>query len=317
MHAGGLPFEDGIYIQSTVNLGVVKGEVFMRFDTDMNSTTIARDDTVTGPTPTFYTDQNGFTVEKRTKISKIKLEGNYYPVNTMSYIQDEDRGLRLSILVDRAHGFSSFEKGRLETLIERRTIYDDARGMGEGVTDNRETLSNYVILLEKIQRSPEPDHYESSVPTMAAHHASQSLSYPPSQFVLDYQNFPERFQSSTSFSLFSHEFPCDTHLINLRTMGEDKLFDIEQNLPSNQALMIIQKLGYYCMSAGNGTESCGNGNAKGRSLFYAKTTLNQVSVKKITQTTLTGIDNSTFQRIPSLDTALGNPYEIKSLILSF
>jgi len=132
MHSGGQPFEDGIYIQSKVNLGSKKGEIFMRFDTDLDSTTLAKDGDVTGPTPTFYTDQNGFTVEKRTKISKINLEGNYYPVNTLTYIQDDSRGFRFSILVDRSHGFSSYENGRLETLIERRTVYDDARGMSEG-----------------------------------------------------------------------------------------------------------------------------------------------------------------------------------------
>lgn len=58
-----------------------------------------------------------------------RYEGNTYPVNTMAYIQDESRKLRFTVLVDRSHGFASLENGRLETLVERRTVYDDSRGV--------------------------------------------------------------------------------------------------------------------------------------------------------------------------------------------
>jgi len=184
------------------------------------------------------------------------------------------------------------------------------------VTDNRETLSNYIITLEKIGPNPRKGGYENSVPTIAVHHLSQSLSYPPSLFVVDYENFP----SSQSFSLLTKELPCDTHLINLRTISEDKVFDIDANIPSNKALTIVQRLGYYCLPEnGNNAANrgCGNGNEGKRSLFFPGTTFNQVSIKKLTQTSLTGIDNTTFKEIESFSDLIASPFEIKSLILKF
>lgn len=47
----------------------------------------------------------------------------------MAFVQDDARKQRFTILVDRSHGFSSMKSGRLETLVERRTVYDDARGV--------------------------------------------------------------------------------------------------------------------------------------------------------------------------------------------
>ncbi len=39
----------------------------------------------------FFTHLNGFQMIKRKRLSKIPLQGNYYPVPTMAYIQDEQR----------------------------------------------------------------------------------------------------------------------------------------------------------------------------------------------------------------------------------
>lgn len=83
---------EAVYIQNQVDLKEHNGEIYMRFDTDLKSVSKVRvherpvevDDipiileTESDPThqPTFYTDQGGFTVEKRIKVPKIKYEGN-------------------------------------------------------------------------------------------------------------------------------------------------------------------------------------------------------------------------------------------------
>jgi hypothetical protein len=317
MHAGGPELEDAIHVQSTVDLRDQRGEVFLRFDTDLDSTTPNENNNreASAQLPTFYTDQNGFTMEKRVKLGKIKLEGNYYPVTTLSYLQDERRGLRFSVLVDRAHGFSSFEKGRLETLIERRTVYDDARGMGEGVTDNRETVSNYIIMLEKLPLRHGPQ-YENSVPTLPSHHLSQQLNYPPSLFVLDFENFPQK--SERVHRLLNQDLPCDTHLINLRTMPEDYNYDVDANLPAEKVLLIVQRLGYFCtLPVNNGQSGCGLGNNRNQSLFYTGTLFNDIQTKALTQADLAGIDSDSFQNLTNLHDLFGEPFEIKSVILSF
>jgi len=129
MHTGDKSMLEAVFMQTQIDLGQHNGEIYMRFDTDLNSSTKSKAKTDPPNQPTFYTDQSGFTVEKRVKIPQIRYEGNTYPVNTMTYIEDETRKVRFSILVDRSHGFASMENGRLETLIERRTAYDDSRGV--------------------------------------------------------------------------------------------------------------------------------------------------------------------------------------------
>jgi alpha-mannosidase len=47
----------------------------------------------------------------------------------------------VTVLVNHAQGGASWEQGQLELMIERRTLYDDSRGMGEGVVDNKRTTS--------------------------------------------------------------------------------------------------------------------------------------------------------------------------------
>jgi len=321
MHVGGSEMEEAVYIQNTVNLGDQRGEVFLRFDTDLDSTVpnlnpVSNDPAPEPKLPVFYTDQNGFTIEKRVKVRSINLEGNYYPVTTLSYIQDVARGLRFSVLVDRAHGFSSFEKGRLETLIERRTVYDDARGMGEGVTDNRETVSNYVLTLENLplRYTADTSKLDHSVPSLMVHHLSQQLNYPPSLFVVDYDNFPQR--SSEVYPLLNQELPCDTHLINLRTLAENKKYDVDTNLPADKALMIVQRLGYFCSLPAN-RAGCGRGNSKNQSLFYIDTALDSVHVSSFTQTELTGVNSNSFQNLTALHDLHAEPFEIKSVILGF
>ena len=69
--------------------------------------------------------------------SKHIVLGNYYPVTESAYIEDDKT--RLTLLVDHASGVSSLQEGWLEVMVDKRTMHDDARGMGEGVMDSRLT----------------------------------------------------------------------------------------------------------------------------------------------------------------------------------
>lgn len=94
----------------------------------------------------FYTDSNGreFMKRKRSFRETWDLEeyepiaGNYYPVGTSIFLQDEKDDTRttsLSVLVDRAQGGSSLSDGSLELMVHRRTLADDARGVGEAINE--------------------------------------------------------------------------------------------------------------------------------------------------------------------------------------
>lgn len=70
----------------------------MRIDTWLNSTTLS---VHKQNQPTIFTDQNGYTMEKRVKVPWIGYEGNVYPVTSMVYMQDTENLVRFSVMVDR------------------------------------------------------------------------------------------------------------------------------------------------------------------------------------------------------------------------
>jgi alpha-mannosidase len=61
------------------------------------------------------------------------IAGNYVPVNAASYLTDGK--VQLSVLVDRSQGVTSMQDGTLEFMIHRRTLQDDARGVGEPINE--------------------------------------------------------------------------------------------------------------------------------------------------------------------------------------
>ena len=96
---------------------------------------------------TFYTDSNAREFMKRKREDThlfgyhapdldTELEpiaGNYYPVNTAAFIEDQNRSF--GVLVDRSQGGSSLTDGALELMIQRRLLHDDARGVGEALNE--------------------------------------------------------------------------------------------------------------------------------------------------------------------------------------
>lgn len=243
--------------------------MFMRLQTDI----------LNGDPPEFYTDLNGHQMIKRTKIERIGIEGNYFPITTMAYIEDTSH--RLTLLVNHCQGAASYQPGWLEVMLDRRTLYDDSRGMGEGLLDNRKTVIKHWLLLEDI--TGDKDKY--SKPSLYANHLSNALNYPVNIFVVD--GTESEITMAPEVRLLSQSFPCDLHLLNLRTNHDQKL----PNFPVNSALMVLHRQGYSC-SVGvdvtlkhcSLTEKIPQGTA-----FFKLANLN------VTRTTLTG--TKTLQRL--------------------
>jgi len=61
------------------------------------------------------------------------IAGNYYPVNTATFIENERQSF--TILTDRSQAGSSISDGSIELLIQRRLLADDARGVGEPLNE--------------------------------------------------------------------------------------------------------------------------------------------------------------------------------------
>jgi alpha-mannosidase len=291
---------DGIYIESTVDFENPpknrETELFMRVVSDVQN----------GEPPEFYTDQNGFQIQKRTKVEKIGIEGNYFPITTMAYIQDDN--IRLSLLTDHAQGAASWQPGFLEVMLDRRTLYDDSRGMGEGLVDNKKTVNKFWLLIEdvvhlKSDKKGHPRRFENSddtfekgdvirsfnvptdpaepaklesysIPSLYANQMSNILNYPAGIFILDHEH---QKNVDKNMQLISKQFPCDTHLMTLRTQPDS----VYSQFPSSSALLVLHRQGYDCAVSSNFT--C--------NLSKFESAFEHVVVKEIQAKSLTGIDN--------------------------
>ncbi|CAL8113286.1 unnamed protein product [Orchesella dallaii] len=279
-----------------------KAEVFMRLDSELNSTTTQKTSkSEEEEVSVMFTDQNGFVSEKRVQVPSIGYEGNTYPVTNMVYIQDELKKLRLSVLVDRTHGFCSMKKGRLETLIERRSTYDDGRGMSEGVLDSKPTVSSYLLLLESLDTNKvgidKNDTFSQNQPSIHVHTASLRLNYPPSMFV--YNEAVDEDSQEQNVPFLSSPFPENIHLINMRmlssltsTVNETRLDDDE--ILNNMALMNLQYLVDYKSEIGSCHNRSENNESNPRdcpttSALDATSHFTHLNISRIIPTSLTGI----------------------------
>ena len=111
-------------------------------------------------------------------------------------------------------------------------MYDDARGMGEGVTDSRATTHGYWLLLETRDpgSTPTPDTLAALSPlaTVLSRHLDNPVT------VLTAQSSVHQ----PTLSLLKSPLPCDYNLVNLRSWApsESKV----------KAIMILQRSGPDC-----------------------------------------------------------------------
>ncbi|GJP76352.1 hypothetical protein CLOP_g6810 [Closterium sp. NIES-67] len=133
----------------------------------------------------FFTDLNGFQMVKRETLSRIPIQGNFYPMPALAFLQDPS-GLRFSVHTRQAVGAASLKSGWLEMVLDRRLNQDDQRGLAQGVTDNRPLHSLFHLLLEANTSSrPAPSRSSSAPlnPSLLSHRISSHLNYPPILFV--------------------------------------------------------------------------------------------------------------------------------------
>ena len=227
------PTSEGVFIQNMLDFGPAPNmrdtELVMRFAGNLQSR------------GRLYTDQAGLGVIRRERNDGLDYSGNHYPITQAAFIQDDTH--RLSLLVDHATGATSIQEGYIEVMVDRRTMYDDARGMGEGVTDSRATSHSYWLLLEPRDPSSQPpvDILPSLSPLASI--LSRHLDNPVTLFSSSSSLAP------STVSLLSSALPCDHHLINLRTWSP-------QHSSPSSALMILQRTAPDCSWASISVPDC-------------------------------------------------------------
>jgi len=199
------PLSEAVHVENLFDFGPSPNmkdmEVFMRMRSGVRN----------GNPPTVYSDQSGLGMQRRVWVPAAGLEGNYFPITSSAYI--EDGSTRLTMLVDHAAGAASVKEGWLEVMVDRRTMYDDARGMGEGVVDSVSTLHRYTLLLEPVQPDspPRPDPLPSL--SLLATVLSRHLEHTPTLFHIGGKDA----DLLSPVSMLTSPLPCDFHLLNLRS----------------------------------------------------------------------------------------------------
>lgn len=152
----------------------------------------------------------------------------------------QDEKVRFTLLTTHAQGAASYEPGQLEVMLDRRTLYDDYRGMGEGIVDSRLTRHKFWVLIEDMP-TPTTKHNTYQVPSLLTNYFANGLRYPSNiYFVENFDNAPQL--KSRALLLDHGSWPCDVHLLNFRTLSEEQL----QLFPSSSALMVLQRQGFDC-----------------------------------------------------------------------
>ena len=93
---------------------------------------------------TFYTDSNGMEMQERilnkrptwNLTTDQTISSNYYPINSAIVINDESINMQFVVTNDRSQGGAVFDDSRVELMHNRRLFKDDARGVGEPLSEN-------------------------------------------------------------------------------------------------------------------------------------------------------------------------------------
>ncbi|XP_025411252.1 alpha-mannosidase 2 [Sipha flava] len=291
----------GLYVENVVDFKKPpknrETELFMRLSSGISN----------GEPAVIYTDSNGFQMQKRVTVKRVGIEGNYYPATSTVYIEDDKH--RLTVLVNHAQGVAGWEPGRVELMLDRRTLYDDARGMGEGVVDNKPTLTKYWILLESVTSSGGGGHHRDHVsnPSLVANMLSEGLLYPANVFVVE-PNAEHLLRPTAAFA--NTAMPCDVHLMNVRT-ATDPVF---QQFPSSSALVVLHRKGYDCrVDTGYRIPECRLRRDKG--VFDRGTVFAGFRDLRVSKTTVTGVHHlDTVDRLEQVEVS---PMELSVLNVTF
>ncbi|XP_064486675.1 lysosomal alpha-mannosidase-like isoform X2 [Ornithodoros turicata] len=189
----------------------------------------------------FYTDSNGRQSMKRTLKEgsdfALPIPSNYYPVVSWIYIQDQYKGLQLSVIPDRAQGGTSFKDGMIELMLHRRHPTSDNLGNSELL---EETGVDGKGLIARGKHYVHLGTLEESFPVVRQ--ASLRRVYLPVTMVTAFP-LPQRIQYAKKSTLEAN-LPDTLHLLTLEPISKNRvLFRVEHLGLVNRSVQIsLRKL---------------------------------------------------------------------------
>ncbi|XWS30317.1 hypothetical protein CRYUN_Cryun24cG0106600 [Craigia yunnanensis] len=214
-------------------------ELIVRYKTDVDNKKI------------FYSDLNGFQMSRRETYDKIPLQGNYYPMPSLAFMQGSN-GQRFSVHSRQSLGAASLKEGWLEIMLDRRLVRDDGRGLGQGVMDNRVMNVVFHILMESnISLTSNPvSNPLPLTPSLLSHCVSAHLNYPLHAFIA---KKPQEISVQThlrSFSPLAAPLPCDLHIVSFKVPRPSKYS--QQQLGDPRFVLMLHRRNWdssYCRKA--------------------------------------------------------------------
>ncbi|XP_022739187.1 alpha-mannosidase 2-like [Durio zibethinus] len=214
-------------------------ELIVRYKTDTDNKRI------------FYSDLNGFQMSRRETYDKIPLQGNYYPMSSLAFMQGSN-GQRFSVHSRQAVGAASLQEGWLEIMLDRRLVRDDGRGLGQGVMDNRVMNVVFHILMESnISSTSNPVSNPLPLsPSLLSHCVSAHLNYPLHAFIAKKPQEISVQTLSRSFSPLATPLPCDLHVVSFKVPQLSKYS--QQQLGDPRFVLTLHRRNWdssYCQKA--------------------------------------------------------------------
>ncbi|KAL1122794.1 hypothetical protein AAG570_003120 [Ranatra chinensis] len=234
------PDSHGLEIQNVVDIASITDnyELGMRLSSSIKNGDV------------FYTDLNGIQIIKRKRLGKLPLQGNYYPLPSSVYIEDENT--RLNILSAQPLGVASLKEGQIEIMQDRKLFQDDNRGLDQGVADNKPTLSIFRLVVET--RTPGCQEKSDSVwGTLSekSYEAQHSLLYPvqrliwqgdPKQPPQTYKSGPDESMNNRLHVVTAITFNSFATGLILQSSEFDTCFEVSNNYKKAVSNLYIRHL---------------------------------------------------------------------------
>lgn len=202
-------------------------EMIVRYKTDIDNKRI------------FYSDLNGFQMSHRETYDKIPVQGNYYPMPSLAFMQGSN-GRRFSVHSRQALGVASLNNGWLEIMLDRRLVQDDGRGLGQGVMDNRVMNVVFHITVESNISAPNPVSQTLPLsPSLLSHLVGSHLNYPLHAFISKKAHPVSKEITARPFAPLAYPLPCDLHIVNLKVPRPTKFY--QQPPESSKFALILQR----------------------------------------------------------------------------
>ncbi|XP_071128530.1 alpha-mannosidase 2-like [Mytilus edulis] len=162
----------------------------------------------------YFTDSNGFQMNRRKPRKNLPIGANFYPFTTMAVVEDTDT--RLTIHTAQPLGVASFTPGSLEIMLDRVPM-SFGKGLDEPVTDNKPAISKFILHLEQFRDHHITKDYRQyqMQPSMTSYIINDLLQNP----VISLYSFTSvNFKIKELSFLNSDKLPCDISIANFRSL---------------------------------------------------------------------------------------------------